>query len=99
MIKYLYTFRAPVRQKDAYGVGTPGEFPVWLDTPTATFMQVTDAFERQYPPCDVCYWQPRASITIGGVETFDCGDRLFQAERSLDEADEERRMVRLAGAE
>jgi hypothetical protein len=29
------------------------------------------------------------------VETFNCGDRLFQAEQELDERDEERRMMRL----
>jgi hypothetical protein len=95
MIKHNYTFGAPVRQKDAMGIGTQGEFPVLLDTPTATFMQVTDGFERQYPPCDVCYWQPRASITIGGIETFNCGDRLFEAERSIDDEGHDR-MVRLA---
>lgn len=96
MTKYLYTFRAPVRRKDAQGIGTQGEFPVWLDTPTATFFQVTEEFERQYPPCDVCYWQPRASITIGGIETFNCGDRLFEAESTHSEADEHDRMRRLA---
>lgn len=99
MIKYLYTFRAPVRPMNAQGIGAQGTFPIWLTTPEATFAEVVEGFRVQFPPCDICFWQPRAEITVGGVETFNCGDRLFQAERSLDERDEEHRMARLAGAE
>lgn len=96
MIRYIYTFRAPVKRQDAEGLGTQGEFVVFLDTPTATFGQVVQGFRDQYPPCDICYWQPRASITIGGIETFNCGDRLFEAESTHSEADEHDRMRRMA---
>jgi hypothetical protein len=99
MIKYLYTFRAPIRPVDSIGEGMAGAFPVWLETPTATFQQVVAGFRQQFLPCDICLWQRNSPVTIGGIETFNCGDRLFNAERTLDEADEERRLARLAGAE
>lgn len=92
--RYVYEFSAPVRQPGAEGWGEQKTFPVWLDTPQATFDQVTDAFRLQYPPCDIVFFQPRTVITINGEETLGCKDRMFDAARSFED-DDHARMRRL----
>lgn len=100
MRKYVYNLSAPVRQRGALGLGEQKRFLVLLDTPTASFQQVTNGWEQQYPPtAEICYWQDDADITINGEETFGCGDRLFPAERAIADADGHDRMARLRGME
>jgi hypothetical protein len=57
---------------------------------------VVAGFREQFLPCDICLWQRNSPVTIGGVETFNCGDRLFEAESTHSEADEHDRMRRMA---
>lgn len=95
MKKYLFVLDAPVKRPDAEGLGEQRRFDIWLDRPLATFGHVVQGFRDQYPPADICYWQPRTRITVNGEETFNCGDKAFTMLRSRDDADDERRMVRM----